>query len=615
MTTADGSYRIILVNYSREASDRRQLQVIIKHKDILFNQILPRVSKPGQYAGGECNAVVKDHASVDLTVALAFPDTYAIGMSHLGLKILYHMLNARDDIAAERVFAPWTDMEAELRSRQTPLCSLETFTPLSEFDVIGFSMQYELSYTNFLNMLELAGVPLLTTERSSSVPVILGGGSISHAMEPVAPFFDAILIGDAEDVLYPMMDVIGDWRRSGEPRRRLHERLTALAGVYVPSLYEVSHHADGTIARIENFAPAPSVVSKTTVLDFENSPFPTRPVIPNVEVVHDRINIEIMRGCPNQCRFCQAVQHYRPLRTRSIEKVIELAEQTFLATGYEEIGLTSLSSADYPHIVDLLDAVSKRFHSRRVNVSLPSLRVGPELAKLPGFTSTVRKAGLTMAPEVATDRLRAVIRKPIRNEDLLAGCRSAFEAGYRQVKFYFLIGAPTEREEDLKGIVDLCDEASLLRRRFTGGGGRAQINASISSHIPKPHTPFQWEAMNSRGQLVAKQAYIRSFRTSGYLKLKFHDVEVSYLEAVFSRGDRRLARALLKAREMGIRMDSWRECFDLRKWQEVFQDVGLDPDWYALRARGDDEVLPWDMIELRIPKTHLATERDRSRSE
>jgi radical SAM family uncharacterized protein len=577
------------------------------YQRILYDRILPRVQKPGQYAGGERNTVVKDHAAVDLTVALAFPDTYAVGMSHLGLKILYHMLNGRRDVAAERVFAPWTDMEKELRRRDLPLCTLETFTPLSQFDVVGFSMQYELSFTNFLNMLELGGIPALTADRSPTDPVVLGGGSIAMAMEPVAPFFDAILVGDAEDVLFSIVDTVKDWRRAFlRDREQLHRSLAGIPGIYVPSLYDVSYRPDGTVAQIRAVPPAAATVAKATVADLQNAPFPIRPVVPNVQVIHDRINVEIMRGCPNQCRFCQAVQHYRPLRMRSIEKVLELADAVYRETGYEEISLTSLSTADYPGILDLLGAIVERFDSRRVNVSLPSLRVGSELKRLPGLTSTVRKAGLTMAPEVATDRLREVIRKPIKNEDLMAGCRAAFEAGYRLIKFYFLIGAPTERDEDLRGIVELCERVSLLRRDVVEGisGGRAQINASISSHIPKPHTPFQWEAMAPPDELRAKQRYIRSLRGSNALKFKFHDVDVSYVEAVFSRGDRRLANALLKAREMGLRMDSWRECFDIGRWRDVFAET--------LRRRAADEVMPWNMIGLRIPAFHLAKENDRA---
>ncbi len=579
-------------------------------RQILFDEVLPRVSKPGQYAGGERNAIVKDHGSVDIKVALAFPDTYAIGMSHLGLRILYSLINDREDACAERVFAPWVDMEDQLRARGLPLVTLESFTPLDRFDVIGFSMQYELGFTNLLNMLELSGIPARTEDRGINDPVILGGGSITLAMEPVAPFFDAILIGDAEDVIHRTLDIIKEWRRSGRPRTDLHRALCAIPGMYVPSHYRVDYHADGTVARIDNVAPAPVNIPKTTVWDLERAPFPVRPVIPNVEVIHDRINIEIMRGCPNQCRFCQAVQHYRPLKMRSIEKVLELAEASYRETGYDEISLTSLSTADYPGIVDLLEAISERFRSRRVNVSLPSLRVGPGLRKLPGLTSTVRKSGLTMAPEVATDRLREVIRKPIKNEDLMSGCAAAFEAGYRLIKFYFLIGAPTERDEDLRGIVELADAASTLRRDMMGR--RAQVNCSISSHIPKPHTPFQWEEMNTREELLAKQRFIKSCNRSSQVQLKFHDVDVSYLEAVFSRGDRRLADVLLKAREAGLRMDAWSECFNMRRWDEVFRDAGVDPDWYALRARATDEVLPWDMIGLKIPTAHLVKEHGRA---
>ncbi|MFQ5510274.1 MAG: TIGR03960 family B12-binding radical SAM protein [Candidatus Krumholzibacteriia bacterium] len=579
---------------------------------IVHDQILPMVKTPGQYAGGERNIVVKDHAAVDLKVALAFPDTYTIGMSHLGLQILYHMLNEREDTAAERVFAPWIDMEDQLRRREIPLHTLETCTPLSEFDVIGFSMQYELCFTNFMNMLELGGIPVWTEDRSSGDPVVLGGGSISLAMEPVAPFFDAVLVGDAEDVLHPTMDVIKEWRRSGLPRRSLHEALCRIPGMYVPSLYDVSYNEDGTVRGIENIPPAPPYVAKTSVRDFENAPYPTRPVVPNVSVVHERINVEIMRGCPNQCRFCQAVKHYRPLKRRTTDRIIELCEETYRNTGYDEISLTSLSTADYPGIEELIPAITRRFDARRVNISLPSLRVKGELEHLPGLVSTVRKSGLTMAPEVATDRLREIIRKPILNRDLLGGSAAAWRVGYRLIKFYFMIGVPTETREDLKGIIDLCDEASRLRKKQFRRRGR--INVAMSSHIPKPHTPFQWEAMDTTEELLAKQAYIRSCSRSSYLKLKFHNVDESYLEAVFSRGDRRLADVLIKGRERGLRMDAWGECFDMRAWREVFEEARVDPDWYARRTRGDDEILPWDLIAVGTPTEYLVKEQRRARA-
>lgn len=580
-------------------------------KNRILDQVLPRVETPGQYAGGERNQVVKDHSSVDLTVALAFPDTYAVGMSHLGLHILYHILNRREDVAAERVFAPWIDMERELRGRGLPLYTLESFSPLGDFDVVGFSMQYELCYTNFLNMLELAGIPVLAEKRSSGDPVVLGGGSISSAMEPVAPFFDAILVGDAEDVLDDVVDRIIAWKRSGADRRALHESLCLVPGMYVPSLYSIAYHADGTVREIRNAPPAPESVNKTTVASLDSAPYPTRPVVPNVSTVHDRITMEIMRGCPNQCRFCQARSHYRPLRMRSIERIIELCEETYRNTGYEEISLTSLSTADYPDIERLIPAITRRFDARRVNVCLPSLRVKEELDRVPGLVGTVRKSGLTMAPEVATERLRRVIRKNISNDDLLNGCLAAWKAGYELVKFYFMIGIPGETREDVEGIADLCNRASLSRKTLMRRRGK--INVSISSHVPKPHTPFQWEPMDTRDELLAKQSIVRSRNTSSYLKLRFHNVDESFIEAVFSRGDRRLSAALLKARERGLCMDAWSERFDVHGWCEAFEEAGVDPDFYALRARRPEEILPWSMIEAGLPRDFLLKERDRAR--
>ena len=565
---------------------------------------------PGQYTGGERNEVVKDPASVDLRVAIAFPDTYAVGMSHLGLQILYSMLNHREDVLAERAFAPWIDMEEQLRKRGLPLYTLESFTPLGDFDVVGFSMQYELCFTNFLNMLELSGIPAEVEKRSIGDPVLLGGGSISSAMEPAAPFFDAILVGDAEDVLDDIVDRIIDWKRSGRARRILHESLCQVGGVYVPSLYDVRYNPDGTILEIRNDPAAPRQVAKTTVADLDNAPYPTRPVVPIVSAIHERINVEIMRGCPNQCRFCQAVKHYRPLKRRSIPKIIEICEETFSNTGYEEISLTSLSVADYPGIEELIPAIVERFTTRRVNVCLPSLRIKEGLEHLPRLVSTVRKSGLTMAPEVATERLRSIICKQISNDDLLKGCAAAWKAGYRLLKLYFMIGIPGETEEDLEGIVDLCNRVSLSRKQFYRRRGK--INISVSNHTPKPHTPFQWESMSARDELVAKRSMVRSRNTSSYLNLKFHDVDESYLEAVFSRGDRRLSRALLAARERGLRMDAWSECFDIFAWQEVFEETGIDPDFYALRERGTDEILPWDTITAGVSPDYLLRERDRA---
>lgn len=578
-------------------------------KNTVLEEILPRVRKPGQYVGSERNAVVKDHHSVELKVALAYPDTYTVGMSHLGLKILYHMLNGRDDVAAERVFAPWIDMEEELRRRELPLYSLETFTPLGEFDVVGFSIQYELCHTNVLNMLELGGIPLLSEARSGADPVILAGGSLSTAMEPLVPFMDAILVGDAEDVLHTVIDTLIEWKRGVGGRGELYSALAVIPGIYVPSLYGIEYNEDKTIQGIVNLPPAPSRVKKLTVRDLDSAPFPTKPVVPNIEVVHDRINIEIMRGCPNHCRFCQALERYKPLKLRSPERVVELCEESFRNTGYEEINLSSLSTADYPKIEKLVSMLGERFSGRRVNVSLPSLRVGEELGLLPALTSSVRKSGLTFAPEVATDRLRKIVRKPITNENLMRGCEAAYRAGYRLLKLYFMIGVPGERDEDVTAILDLVGDASKLRRRITGRP--AALNVAISYHVPKPHTAFQWEAMGTREALSSKRELVFSRRIPRSIRVRFHDIEASYLEAVFSRGDRRLAAALLKAREMGIRMDAWSECLSSMAWREAFDAAGIDPDFYALRKRSSDEILPWEMIETHTPKEYLLREKER----
>ncbi len=577
-------------------------------KSTILDQVLPNVKKPGQYTGGERNTVIKEHSSVELTFALAFPDTYAIGMSHLGIKILYHMLNSRPDVAAERVFAPWIDMEEELRKRDLPLYSLESFTPIGEFDVIGFSLQYELGFTNVLNMLALAGIPARTSERSLNDPVVIAGGPLSLACEPLAPFLDAVLVGDAEDILDSIVDKLIEWKHAGGLRSALLKSLAELNGVYVPQLYDINYNADGTIAQIHAAHPAPERVRKATIGDFEHAPAPTKPVVPNIEIVHDRINVEIMRGCPNHCRFCQAVQRYRPLKIRSIAKVLELCERTYINTGYDEINLSSLSSADYPQITDLITEVAGAFTPKRVNVSLPSLRVGEELRSIPSLTTSVRKAGFTVAPETGTDRLRRLIRKPVFNDQLLQGCEAAFRAGYRLIKFYYLIGLPGEEEDDLRSLVALSDQSSLLRKKINGR--RGMINVAVSSFVPKPHTPFQWEAMNSRQGLRAKQAFILSKKPSSALRFKFHGVDESYLEAVFSRGDRRLSDALLLASKRGIRMDAWRECFNISKWDEVFKDAHIDPDFYALRERQSGEILPWDMIEPHSPKEFLIRERN-----
>jgi radical SAM family uncharacterized protein len=573
----------------------------------VLQEILPTVRTPGQYAGGELNSVVKDHRGVDVTWALVFPDLYTIGMSHLGLRILYHVLNEREDCAAERVFAPDVDMEEALRSRGLPLYSLETFTPLHRFDVVGFSLQYELSFTNILNLLDLGETPIRTRDRGMGDPLVIAGGAIASSSEPIADFVDFIVIGDSEEVVGEITETVKRWKDvPGLTRREYLEKFVSIPGVYVPSFYRVSYHDDGTLAAMEPEGSAPATVAKLTTFDLNETPFPVRPVVPNVPAVHERINIEIMRGCPHGCRFCQAVKNYRPLKYRTVEKVIELAEAQYRSTGYEEISLTSLSTADYPHLFELLEAIAERFESRRLGVSLPSLRVGPDLRRIPRAIAKMGKSGLTIAPEVATDRLREVIKKRIRNDLLFQGVEAAWESGWRLLKFYFMIGVPTETEEDIAGIYEMAEHASRLRKRLGMGAGK--VNVGVSSFIPKPHTPFQWEPMDTMDELERKQRYLLSLARSRRIQFKLHDVRTSYMEAVFSRGDRRLGDALELALEAGCKFDAWNEHFSFELWMEVFRQLDVDPDWYVLRRRPLEEKFPWDVVALGPTRSYLETD-------
>lgn len=576
-------------------------------KRVVLNEILPRVQTPAQYVGGEVNAVVKDHRTVDVTWALVFPDLYTIGMSHLGLKILYHILNSREDCAAERVFAPNVDMESALRERGLPLYSLETFTPLDEFDVVGFSLQYELSFTNILNILQMSGIPMRAQDRGMSDPLIIGGGAIASSSEPMADYLDFIVVGDAEEVMDEITDTCKRWKDSLELTRREYlKKFACIPGVYVPSLYRVVYNRDGTLSAMEPEDGAPAVVEKLTTYDLNETPFPTRPVVPNVPAVHERINIEIMRGCPHGCRFCQAVKNYRPLKYRTIDKVIELAREQYQHTGYDEISLTSLSTADYPGLFQLLEGIAEEFGPKKVGVSLPSLRVGPELRNIPSAIAKMGKSGLTIAPEVATDRLREVIKKRIKNEHMFQGVEAAWEAGWRLLKFYVMIGCPTETDEDIAAIYEMAAHASALRKKLGLGAGK--VNVGVSSFIPKPHTPFQWEPMNSMEELERKQKLLLSVTRSRRVQIKLHDVQTSYMEAVFSRGDRKLGDALALGLEAGCRFDAWSEHFRFERWVEVFQQLGIDPDWYALRRRGLDEKFPWDIIALGPTRSYLETD-------
>ncbi|MGB9885973.1 MAG: TIGR03960 family B12-binding radical SAM protein [Moorellales bacterium] len=590
-------------------------------KEWFWEEILPRVQKPGRYLGTEVNAVHKDWDRVAARLAFVFPDLYEIGMSHLGLAILYGLVNQRDEYLLERVFAPAPDLEAELRRRGLPLFSLESYRPVADFDLVGFTLQYELTYTNVLNLLDLAGIPLMASERTQEHPLVIGGGPCAVNPEPLAPFFDALVLGEGEEVLLEILSVIKEAKngddRSGSgrwkvTRAELLRRLAGLPGVYVPSLYRVDYHADGRVAAVKPLEPGvPERVVRRVVADLDRAYFPTRPIVPFLEVVHDRAMLEIMRGCTRGCRFCQAGIIYRPVRERSPEVLRRQAEELVRATGHQEIGLVSLSSADYTAIEPLARGLVATYGERGIGLSLPSLRADAFSVGLAEEIERVRKTGLTFAPEAGTARLRAVINKGVTEEDLLNACRAAFAAGWRRVKLYFMIGLPTETQEDLDGVVDLTFKVLRLDEGSTRG--RPEVTVSVSSFVPKPHTPFQWEPQATQAELREKQAYLGRRLRHRRIKYDWHDPEQSLLEAVLARGDRRLAKAVLAAWRSGAKFDSWEEYFSWSRWEKALAETGLDPSFYAHRRRDYQEVLPWEHLDLGVSREFLRREAERAK--
>lgn len=550
----------------------------------LSDELLLSVSKPARYTGGEWNSVVKSGKGVSCRVALCFPDLYEVGMSHLGLKILYSILNGRRDLVCERSFAPWHDMENLMRQKRIPLFSLETKTPLREFDMIGFSLQYELSYTNILNMLDLAGIPLFSKERDASLPLIIGGGPCAFNPEPVADFFDCFIIGEAEEAILEVADAVIESKVSGATRRQLLEKLAGIEGVYVPS------PPDGQAA-------IPKKIKKRFIADLESAPFPERPIVPFINIVHDRIQIEIMRGCGRACNFCQACAIYRPNRFRSPAKIVSLAETIYRNTGYDEISLVSLSSGDHPRIMEIVASLTEAFKGRAVSVSFPSLRVEEMTSRLPLELASGRHTGLTFAPEVGSDKMREVINKDIPVETLKECAYQAFKNNWRRIKLYFMIGLPQEDDRDLDAIVDLARDISEVKKRVDGRP--ADINATVSAFIPKPHTRFEREAMLPVDEIYRRQKYIKEKARRSKVRFIFHDAKMSYLESVFARGDRKLCSALHFAWKNGCRFDSWKEHFDLERWLAAFHEAGIEPDYYSLRERKLGEALPWEFIALR----------------
>ncbi|MDP3791831.1 MAG: TIGR03960 family B12-binding radical SAM protein [Candidatus Omnitrophota bacterium] len=559
-----------------------------------LNELLLTVRKPARYIGGEWNSVKKEWTPDKVKVLLAFPEVYEVGMSYLGLKILYGILNKRDDCLAERVFSPWPDFEKVLRDNNISLFSLESRRPIKEFDIIGFSLAYELNYTNVLNLIGLGNIPLRSSERSDGDPLIIAGGPASFNPEPMAEFIDAFVIGDGEGAIG---EIVEAYKAGAGGRKQILRELAKIQGVYVPSLYEVKYNDDCTI---KSFLPkhegVPQKVRKALIEDLDDSFYPTDQIVPHIQIVHDRIMLEIMRGCKHVCKFCQAGTTYRPRRERSKEKVLELARETYANTGYEEISLLSLSSGDHSGIKEIIEGLNEIFKDKAVSISVPSLRIEDTLNKLPVLIAQVKKSGLTFAPEAGSECLRKAINKNIDIEKLLSALRESFKAGWRKVKLYFMIGLPTEKEEDLVAMTELLYKISNSRREIDKKD--AHVTASINAFVPRPHTPFQWQAMESIDSLNKKKYQLRKQMKSRMIELDFHSFQMGYLEAVFARGDRRLSEAIYEAWKSGLKFDGWNEYFNFDLWLQSFKKTGVDPDFYAIRTRSHDETLPWSFIDI-----------------
>lgn len=573
-------------------------------------EILPYVTQPAQYIGREWNQIARDgdwEAAV-VRVAVGFPDAYTIGMSHLGCQIIYWLCNYTPGVCAERVYLPWTDAMGIMRKNRIPLFTWDTRQPVSTADIFAVSLQYELGFTNLLAMLDLAGIPLRAADRDDSHPLVIAGGPQVDNAEPMADFLDLVVIGDGENSMAAILDLYKQLKENGVRRRDMIEIFARrFPWIYAPSLYDITYHEDGTIAgTLPRSAEIPQAIERCQTPDFENAPFPTHPIVPFINVVHDRFAIEVMRGCPQRCRFCHAGYTKRPVGVRSVEKILEIAEKQYWATGQKELGLLSLSTADYPHLRELAARINERFAARKVNISMPSLRVDKMLQNIPWMANSVRKSSITIAVEAARDRMRAAIRKKVTDGHLIDGITEIYKAGWSRIKTYFMVGFPGETDDDIRGIYEISREMSEARRRVRGGP--AKIVASVSWLVPKPFTPFQWAAqprLEYFEQARRTLAEMSRKHRNKSVQVKAHDPRRSVLEAVLARGDRRVARVIERAYELGAVLDGWDECYREQTWKQAFEDTGINPAWYAHRERAADEILPWDHIHSGPQRDYL----------
>ena len=581
--------------------------------DAKLERILLRVQKPARYTGGEYNEIIKDKANVDVRFAMCFPDTYEIGMSNLGLRILYGSMNEADGVWCERAFAPWGDMEEEMRKADIPLYALESGDCLKEFDFVGFSLGYEMAYTNVLNMLDLAHIPLHSDQRGEDDPIIVAGGTCVYNGEPLADFIDIFSLGEGEDVTLEMIDLYRKGKQAGWSRAEFLQNAAQVPGLYVPSLYEVTYHEDGTVQAITPTHGAPEHIRKRIVADLDKSYFPVKTIIPSTDIVHDRVMLEVFRGCIRGCRFCQAGYCYRPVRPRSVDLLVKQGIESCKDSGYQEMTLSSLSTSDYRPLTELCDGLLEYCDPRNININLPSLRADGFSMGIMQRLQRVRKTSITFAPEAGTQRMRDTINKNVKEEDLLQSCRTAFEGGCNAVKLYFMLGLPTETDEDVIGIAQLAEKVYWTWKSYAVNKSRGlRITVSTSFFVPKPFTPFQWEAQITRDEYHRRVDLLRNSIKNKSIQYNWHEMETSYIEAVLARGDRRLGKLLETVWRKGGRLDSWSEYFSFERWMEAFAETGIDPDFYALRERPKDEILPWSMIDIGVHPEYLWREREQA---